>query len=249
MSVAKNLRLLRRIRGLTLEELSEQVGISVSYLSRIESGNRRVTEPLLLKLSELLQCDPTEILSDTPPEKQIASLGFSSLTFQRHNSPEKVSELMSLLEKVAGQLQSNTLTTQQLPIFTSHYFKNAALPHDDTAVSSSLDGVPLNEPSDWLPCPPELSQVKTAFAYYVVNKEMSPRYNPGDVVFVNPQKPLMPGCYVLLLKNDDTTQLRQFINSNGQVFIFKSHQDNTEQELNIAQIKGIYRVVGSREFA
>ncbi|MDP3936192.1 MAG: helix-turn-helix transcriptional regulator, partial [Alphaproteobacteria bacterium] len=69
MSVAKNLRLLRRIRGLTLEELSEQVGISVSYLSRIESGNRRVTEPLLFKLSELLQCDPTEILSDEPPEK------------------------------------------------------------------------------------------------------------------------------------------------------------------------------------
>ncbi|MCP5322547.1 MAG: helix-turn-helix domain-containing protein [Candidatus Paracaedibacteraceae bacterium] len=248
MSVAKNLRLLRRIRGLTLEELSEQVGISVSYLSRIESGNRRVTEPLLFKLSELLNCDPTEILSDEPPEKQIASLGFSSLSFHRKTPPEKVSELMELLEKVAGQLQDNTYI-HKLPIFTSHYFKNTTFPNQETTKTESLDGIPLNEPSDWLPCPPELTQVKNAFAYYVVNDEMSPRYSPGDVVFINPQKPLMPGCFALLVKNDDTIHLRQFINSNGQTFTFKSYHDSKEENLSVSDIKGIYRIVGSREFA
>jgi transcriptional regulator with XRE-family HTH domain len=247
MSVAKNLRLLRRIRGLTLEELSEQVGISVSYLSRIESGNRRVTEPLLFKLCELLHCDPTEILSDEPPERQIASLGFTSLSFHRKNPPEKVSELMELLEKVAGQLTDNTASTQKLPVFTSHYFKNVPVSAQQTASLTTVDNVPLSEPTEWIPCPPELTQVNSAFAYYVVNEEMSPRYNPGDVIYVNPQKPLMPGCFALLVKNDNTVHLRQFLHSDGQTFILKFYQDNTEEHVEIGNIKGLYRIVGVRE--
>jgi transcriptional regulator with XRE-family HTH domain len=247
MSVAQNLRLLRRIRGLTLEELSEQVGISVSYLSRIESGNRRVTEPLLFKLSELLECDPTEILSEEPPEKQIASLGFTSLSFHRKNQPEKVSELMELLEKVTGQLQASTTLSPKIPVFTSHYFKNTPWASHPAAEASALDGLPLNEPSDWLPCPPELITVHNAFAYTVVNDEMAPRYNPGDIVFVHPQKPLMPGCFALIVKNDDTAAVRQFVKSNGDTFTLKSCQEDKEETLPMSAIKGIYRIVGSRE--
>lgn len=249
MSVAKNLRLLRRIRGLTLEELSEQVGISVSYLSRIESGNRRVTEPLLFKLSELLQCDPTEILSDEPPEKQIASLGFSSLSFHRKNQPEKVSELMELLEKVACQLQDGANSLPKIPLFTSHYFKNEAWTSHSSTDESTLDGVALNDPTDWVSCPPELTNVKNAFAYNVVNEDMAPRYNPGDIVFANPQKPLMPGCFALVINHDNTSVLRQFVKSNGDLFILKSYQGNKEETLPADSIKGIYRVVGSRELA
>lgn len=248
MSVAKNLRLLRRIRGLTLEELSEQVGISVSYLSRIESGNRRVTEPLLFKLSELLQCDPTEILSEAPPEKQIASLGFTSLSFDRKAQPEKVSELMNLLEKVAGQLQDNTLSTKKLPVFTSHYFKNIPWEsHSSTSIISN--DVPLSNPTDWLPCPPELSTVTSAFAFKVVDEEMAPRYNPGDIVYVNPQKPLITGCFALVVKNNDTAVLRQFLRSDGQTFTLSSYQSPSEEAVKINDLKGIYRIVGSRELA
>lgn len=251
MSVAKNLRLLRRIRGLTLEELSEKVGISVSYLSRIESGNRRVTEPLLFKLSELLECDPSEILSNEPPEKQIASLGFSSFSLQSKSSPEKVSELMELLAKVAGQLDSSVQSTKRIPLFTSHYFKNTLLPVPDTASNTEpLEGVPLTEPSDWVDCPPELLDVKTAFAYGVVNEEMSPRYNPGDTVFVNPHKPLMPGCFVLTITQNNTPKLRQFVNSDGETFEFKSFGTQAALEkLPIDDIKAVYRVVGARETA
>ncbi len=251
MSVAKNLRLLRRIRGLTLEELSEKVGISVSYLSRIESGNRRVTEPLLFKLSELLECDPAEILSNEPPEKQIASLGFSSFSLQSKYPPEKVSELMELLEKVTGQLDSNVQMTHKIPVFTSHYFKNSLLPVPSSGDQSAvLEGVPLSEPSDWISCPPELAEVKTAFAYCVVNEEMSPRYNPGDIVFVHPHKPLMPGCFVLAVTQGNVAKLRQFVTSDGEAFTFRSYGVETKEEtLSISDIKAVYRVVSAKESA
>jgi phage repressor protein C with HTH and peptisase S24 domain len=82
-----------------------------------------------------------------------------------------------------------------------------------------------------------------------MSDEMAPRYNPGDIVFANPQKPLMPGCFSLVIRNDDTTALRQFVKSNGDTFTLKSYHDNKEETLPVSAIKGIYRIVGSREIA
>ncbi|MCP3784826.1 XRE family transcriptional regulator [Micromonospora sp. A3M-1-15] len=49
--IGPRLRALRRDRGLTLETLAAQTGISVSKLSRLESGKRRPTLELLIPLA------------------------------------------------------------------------------------------------------------------------------------------------------------------------------------------------------
>jgi transcriptional regulator with XRE-family HTH domain len=54
-SVGPRLRALRKQRGTTLAELSEATGISVSTLSRLESGGRRPTLELLLPLARAHQ--------------------------------------------------------------------------------------------------------------------------------------------------------------------------------------------------
>lgn len=51
-AVGPRLRALRQRRDLTLTELSRQTGISVSTLSRLESGGRRPTLELLLPLAK-----------------------------------------------------------------------------------------------------------------------------------------------------------------------------------------------------
>lgn len=51
-AVGPRLRTLRTSRGVTLAELSESTGISVSTLSRLESGQRRPTLELLLQLAK-----------------------------------------------------------------------------------------------------------------------------------------------------------------------------------------------------
>lgn len=50
-AIGPRLRALRRERGLTLEALSQAAGISVSTLSRLESGKRRPTLELLIPLA------------------------------------------------------------------------------------------------------------------------------------------------------------------------------------------------------
>lgn len=49
--VGDRLRSLRKSRGVTLEQLAEDTGISISTLSRLESGNRRPTLELLMALA------------------------------------------------------------------------------------------------------------------------------------------------------------------------------------------------------
>jgi len=64
--IGPRLRALRRRRGDTLAHLSETTGISVSTLSRLESGARRPTLELLLPLARAHQV-PLDELVDAPP--------------------------------------------------------------------------------------------------------------------------------------------------------------------------------------
>jgi len=64
--IGPRLRALRRQRGDTLAQLSETTGISVSTLSRLESGDRRPTLELLLPLARAHQV-PLDELVDAPP--------------------------------------------------------------------------------------------------------------------------------------------------------------------------------------
>lgn len=61
-SVGPRLRALRRQRGTTLAQLAEATGISVSTLSRLESGGRRPTLELLLPLARAHQVPLDELV-------------------------------------------------------------------------------------------------------------------------------------------------------------------------------------------
>jgi transcriptional regulator with XRE-family HTH domain len=60
--VGPRLRALRRQRDVTLAALAEQTGISVSTLSRLESGQRRPTLELLLPLARVHQVALDELV-------------------------------------------------------------------------------------------------------------------------------------------------------------------------------------------
>jgi transcriptional regulator with XRE-family HTH domain len=65
-AVGPRLRALRQRRGVTLARLSEATGISVSTLSRLESGQRKATLELLLPLARVHQV-PLDDLVGAPP--------------------------------------------------------------------------------------------------------------------------------------------------------------------------------------
>src|SRR5215831_4130953 len=66
-AVGPRLRALRRQRGATLAGLSELTGISVSTLSRLESGGRKPTLELLLALARAYQVPLDELVGAPAP--------------------------------------------------------------------------------------------------------------------------------------------------------------------------------------
>jgi transcriptional regulator with XRE-family HTH domain len=79
-AVGPRLRDLRKQRDVTLAELSELTGVSVSTLSRLESGQRRPTLELLLPLVRAHQVTLDELL-DTPTTEDPR---VRALPFTRH---------------------------------------------------------------------------------------------------------------------------------------------------------------------
>ena len=64
--IGPRLRALRRDRGLTLEALAADTGISVSTLSRLESGRRRPTLDLLIPLARTLRVALDQLIAAPP---------------------------------------------------------------------------------------------------------------------------------------------------------------------------------------
>lgn len=65
------LRAARTARGWTLDELATRAGMSVSTLSRLESGKRQATLELLLPLTRLLGVSVESLLSTAAPDPRV----------------------------------------------------------------------------------------------------------------------------------------------------------------------------------
>ncbi|MFF3768185.1 helix-turn-helix domain-containing protein [Streptomyces sp. NPDC001922] len=66
-AVAPRLRELRRAGALTLEEAARRVGLSPAHLSRLETGLRQPSLPVLLALARAYGTTVSELLGERPP--------------------------------------------------------------------------------------------------------------------------------------------------------------------------------------
>jgi transcriptional regulator with XRE-family HTH domain len=61
--VARNLRILRKQKGLSQEELAFQARINRNYVGQIEREEKSPTVDVLEKLTKVLEVDPPELLA------------------------------------------------------------------------------------------------------------------------------------------------------------------------------------------
>ncbi len=64
--IGQRIRKIRKACGLSQEELAEKVGISVTHMSHIETGNTKLSLPVLVDISKILQVSTDELLYDKP---------------------------------------------------------------------------------------------------------------------------------------------------------------------------------------
>ena len=65
--IGVRLRAVRQKRERTQEDVAEQAGISAQHLSGIECGNAKVSLPALIRLCNVLETTPDNIIMDSLP--------------------------------------------------------------------------------------------------------------------------------------------------------------------------------------
>jgi transcriptional regulator with XRE-family HTH domain len=102
MHVGRLIRSLRQERGIRASELAETIGVSRSYISRIENEDRRLSTKILLNIARALSVDPSTLLDaarQDPRERRLRKALELSLRGRLLN-PRFVNGLLAFLEEL-----------------------------------------------------------------------------------------------------------------------------------------------------
>jgi transcriptional regulator with XRE-family HTH domain len=67
--LAKRIRAFRKLKGMTQQELSDRLGVSIAVLGAIERGTRRPDRRMLRSVAEVLDIDMRELAPSSGEEE------------------------------------------------------------------------------------------------------------------------------------------------------------------------------------
>ncbi|OJX12264.1 MAG: hypothetical protein BGO77_03695 [Caedibacter sp. 37-49] len=177
------LRDLRLQRGYTLEELADLTKLSPSYLSRLESGTRRLNADILQRLAHVLSCHPGDLL----------------LTDAQSSKFVMMSRMQNENNETTDATSSVRFSTPDLPLYRI-FNKN------------SKNIMDFESPQEWIARPQELVGIAGAISFCLDsnNNQYELRYRSGDHIFAHPTRPLSPQCSVLLVSHDNEAIVGEF---------------------------------------
>ncbi|HEY4254602.1 MAG TPA: S24 family peptidase [Roseomonas sp.] len=97
--------------------------------------------------------------------------------------------------------------------------------------------------------PPGLAANRDAFAIYVEGDSMEPRFEPGEVVVVDPNRPVRPGDdVVLLLESPEPGRppkayIKRLVRRGAERILVKQYNPPREMEFPTAAVQKIFRVM------
>lgn len=73
-AIGQRIRKVRKAHGLSQEMLAERVGISTTHMSHIETGNTKLSLPVLVDLATVLEVRTDDLLYDGSPAERSAAM-------------------------------------------------------------------------------------------------------------------------------------------------------------------------------
>ena len=91
--IGQRIRKYRKTHGMSQEELAERVNISTTHMSHIETGNTKLSLPVLVDIANILQVRTDDLLYDHPAVSSAAAIGEIAAVLQ--NCDPKESRLIT----------------------------------------------------------------------------------------------------------------------------------------------------------
>lgn len=95
--------------------------------------------------------------------------------------------------------------------------------------------------------PRTLDAVENAYAVYHAGESMSPRYEAGETLIINPNRPVRSGCYVVIQFYDNTALVKRFVRQTASHLICEQLNPPQERQFLLSDVRAIHRVVGTSE--
>jgi len=103
-------------------------------------------------------------------------------------------------------------------------------------------------PIDHRPAPSFVAHVKDAYAIYVVGDSMRPMYRPGQLLYINPHKPLMPGQGVVITKHSRAVLIKELVRRTATGLCVREYQPKPRDfVVPHRDIASAHMVVGAEE--
>lgn len=226
--MANNIKTLREERGLTQPKLAEAMGTTKNQLIKLEKGDRRLTDNWIRRAAQALGV-PNSAIIDEP------------------------------LEDVA---ETDQPATNALPPADASYPMPADIPHRRLPVYGQAAGGMNDDGKFYLNgnkiaevfCLPSLEHVRDAYAVYMHGESMEPVFRPGDIIFIDPSRPVISGDDVLVQIKGDVgdppyAYVKRFVErKSGQLVLRQYNPPAGADEIltfPLAKVVSVHRVVGS----
>ncbi|TDQ82497.1 phage repressor protein C with HTH and peptisase S24 domain [Dongia mobilis] len=218
---ARRLKELREQAGLTMRAVSEALGWSLTRYQHYEDRYKRRFLPFeLARELDALFCQ-----HGTEPGAVLQLAGIEpgqGVSQRRDPVPPRPGAAI-------GQTQ------RDLPVLG--------------AVKGGSEGFYFNdgEAKEFVERPANLKGVFNGFALYVDGDSMEPRYFAGELLYVNPNRPITRNCFVAVELNDGQGLIKQFVRRTDEEIVL--HQFNPARDITLraGEVKRIYRITGTGE--
>jgi phage repressor protein C with HTH and peptisase S24 domain len=119
------------------------------------------------------------------------------------------------------------------------------------AVKGGAEGFYFNEgeAKEFVLRPVGLQGVANGFALYVDGDSMEPRYFAGELLYVNPNRPITKGCFVAIELADGQGLIKQFLRRSDDFVVLRQFNPPKDLRLAARDVKRLYRITGSAETA
>jgi SOS-response transcriptional repressor LexA len=117
------------------------------------------------------------------------------------------------------------------------------------AVKGGAEGFYFNEgdPKEYVERPAALAGVANGFALYVDGDSMEPRYFAGEILYVNPNRPISRNCFVAVELRDGQGLIKQFVRRTDDHVFLRQFNPAKDLRLPVRDVKRMYRITGSGE--
>jgi phage repressor protein C with HTH and peptisase S24 domain len=97
---------------------------------------------------------------------------------------------------------------------------------------------------DWVVRHPALLDMENAFALYVADESMTPRYFKGEVIYLHPHKAPEVNQDCLMILKDGSVLLRRLLLKTAEIVTVTQFNPPQQQQIATTDIQSLYLVVG-----